>query len=91
MSMLRELAYQIDPVLWVRKVLGVEPTPGRNGFLRAPHGSSDHRPDRAAGRQDHGRGMGDRASHAVFAGQLERDRLSWQDRAGKRCGGCARS
>jgi Terminase large subunit, T4likevirus-type, N-terminal len=40
MSMLRELAYRIDPVLWVRKVLGVEPTSWQERFLRAPQGSS---------------------------------------------------
>ena len=27
MNSLRELAYRIDPVLWVRKVLGEEPAP----------------------------------------------------------------
>ena len=68
MSTLRELAYQIDPALWVRKVLGVEPAPWQAEFLRAPRGASDHRPDRAAGRQDHDRGLGDRALHAVYAG-----------------------
>ena len=40
MSKLRELAYQIDPVLWVREVLGVEPTAWQQEFLRAPRGAS---------------------------------------------------
>ena len=34
MSTVRDIAYAIDPVLWVRKVLGVEPAPivfDRNG------------------------------------------------------------
>ena len=34
------LAYQIDPVLWVRQVLGVEPTAWQMEFLRAPRGAS---------------------------------------------------
>ncbi len=40
MSTLRDLAYQIDPALWVRNVLGVEPAPWQQGFLRAPLGAS---------------------------------------------------
>ena len=40
MNELRELAYRIDPVLWVREVLGVEPTPWQQEFLRAPRGAS---------------------------------------------------
>jgi hypothetical protein len=40
MSTLREIAYQIDPVLWVREVLGVEPEPWQEEFLRAPLGAS---------------------------------------------------
>ena len=40
MSTLRDMAYQIDPVLWVREVLGVEPTPWQKEFLRAPLGAS---------------------------------------------------
>ena len=34
MSKLRELAYQIDPSLWVRELLGVEPAPWQAEFLR---------------------------------------------------------
>jgi hypothetical protein len=40
MNPLHELAYRIDPVLWVRKVLGFEPTPWQEQFLRAPEGAS---------------------------------------------------
>ena len=40
MSELREFAYRIDPVLWVRNVLGVEPAPWQSEFLRAPLGAS---------------------------------------------------
>ena len=40
MSKLRELAYQLDPVLWVREVLGVEPAAWQMEFLRAPRGAS---------------------------------------------------
>lgn len=35
-----ELAYRLDPVLWVRQVLGVEPAAWQADFLRAPHGAS---------------------------------------------------
>jgi hypothetical protein len=40
MSKLRDVAYQIDPVLWVRQALGVEPTAWQMEFLRAPRGAS---------------------------------------------------
>jgi hypothetical protein len=40
MNELRELAYRIDPVLWVREVLGVEPAAWQAEFLRAPLGAS---------------------------------------------------
>src|SRR5437763_11667536 len=40
MNKLRELAYQIDPALWVRKVLDVDPAPWQEEFLRAPLGAS---------------------------------------------------
>ena len=35
-----EAAYIIDPALWVRNVLGVEPTPWQEEFLRAKLGAS---------------------------------------------------
>jgi hypothetical protein len=40
MNNLREVAYRIDPVLWVREVLGVEPTKWQENFLRAPRGAT---------------------------------------------------
>ena len=40
MNSLRETAYRIDPVLWVREVLGEEPAPWQQDFLRAPRGAS---------------------------------------------------
>jgi hypothetical protein len=40
MNNLREAAYQIDPALWVSKVLGVEPAAWQEQFLRAPRGAS---------------------------------------------------
>src|SRR5215467_11323349 len=40
MSNYRELAYRVDPVLWVRQVLGVEPQRWQNEFLRAPRGAT---------------------------------------------------
>jgi Terminase large subunit, T4likevirus-type, N-terminal len=40
MNELRELAYRIDPVPWVREVVGVEPTPWQQDFLRARRGAS---------------------------------------------------
>jgi terminase large subunit-like protein len=40
MNKLREAAYRLDPVLWVREVLQVIPTPWQENFLRAPRGVS---------------------------------------------------
>ena len=40
MSNLREVAYRIDPALWVRHILGVEPTKWHEDLLRAPRGAS---------------------------------------------------
>jgi hypothetical protein len=37
---LRELAYRMDPVVWVREIVGVEPTAWQQSFLRAPRGAS---------------------------------------------------
>src|SRR5215831_7288242 len=36
----REIAYRLDPVLWVREVLGMKPTAWQETFLRAPRGAS---------------------------------------------------
>ena len=40
MSQLRELAYRVDPALWVGEVLKVQPAPWQQALLRAPRGSS---------------------------------------------------
>src|ERR1700745_3916381 len=40
MSKLPEIAYQLDPALWVREVLGIVPQPWQEQFLRAPRGGS---------------------------------------------------
>jgi hypothetical protein len=40
MSNVRDLACQLDPALWVRKVLGFEPMAWQEDFLRAPRGAS---------------------------------------------------
>ena len=40
MNNLREAAYRIDPVLWVREILDMTPTPWQETFLRAPQGAS---------------------------------------------------
>ena len=39
-SELRDLAYRIDPALWVREQLKVNPLPWQDDFLRAPRGAS---------------------------------------------------
>src|SRR5665213_2329521 len=40
MKNLREIAYRVDPVLWVREVLDMTPTPWQETFLRSPLGAS---------------------------------------------------
>jgi len=40
MNNLRETAFRLDPVLWVRDILGVTPMAWQETFLRAPRGSS---------------------------------------------------
>jgi Terminase large subunit, T4likevirus-type, N-terminal len=40
MNNLREIAYRVDPVLWVRETLDMTPTPWQETFLRAPQGAS---------------------------------------------------
>ena len=39
MNKVREIAYRIDPALWVREVLGVTPTEWQETFLRSPLGA----------------------------------------------------
>jgi len=40
MNTIREAAYRVDPVLWVREILGVTPATWQETFLRAPRGAS---------------------------------------------------
>ena len=40
MTLNREIAYRIDPALWVHMVVGVTPTAWQEQFLRAPRGAS---------------------------------------------------
>jgi len=40
MNIAREAAYRLDPVLWVREVLGMTPTAWQEAFLRAQRGAS---------------------------------------------------
>jgi len=40
MNPLREIAYRVDPVLWVREVLGMTPTSWQETFLRSPRGAT---------------------------------------------------
>jgi hypothetical protein len=39
-SNLRDLAYRLDPALWVQQVLGINPTEWQQTFLRAPRGAA---------------------------------------------------
>jgi hypothetical protein len=40
MNPARGLAYRVDPTVWVREVLGIEPSQWQKAFLRAPRGAS---------------------------------------------------
>jgi Terminase large subunit, T4likevirus-type, N-terminal len=40
MNTMHELAYMVDPALWVRQVLGIEPASWQDEFLRARQGAS---------------------------------------------------
>jgi hypothetical protein len=40
MNNLREIAYRVDPVLWVREILNMTPTSWQETFLRSPQGAS---------------------------------------------------
>lgn len=40
MTAFRQIAHRLDPVLWVREVLGITPTAWQETFLRAPRGAS---------------------------------------------------
>jgi Terminase large subunit, T4likevirus-type, N-terminal len=39
-SPLRDIAYRLDPALWVREIVGENPTAWQEDFLRAPRGAS---------------------------------------------------
>src|SRR2546421_332646 len=49
MNELHELAYRIDPALWGRKMLGMDPAPWEQQFLRAPLGASISAPSTRRG------------------------------------------
>ena len=36
----REIAYRLDPALWMQDVLGITPRPWQEKFLRTPRGAS---------------------------------------------------
>jgi hypothetical protein len=76
MSNLRDTAYRIDPALWVRHVLGVEPAVWQLEFLRAPLGASILALTARQVGQDHHRRVGDCAFHASYAWRVVRNRLS---------------
>jgi hypothetical protein len=40
MNEAREIAYRIDPVIWVHEILGVTPAAWQETFLRTPRGAS---------------------------------------------------
>ena len=40
MNPAREIAYRLDPVLWMREVLGIAPHAWQEEFLRAEQGAS---------------------------------------------------
>src|SRR5450756_731808 len=40
MNNLREIAYRVNPVQWVREILNMTPNPWQETFLRAPQGAS---------------------------------------------------
>ena len=75
MSKLRELAYRLDPVLWVREVLQTIPTSWQETYLRSPRGAALLVSDRAAGRQDHGGGLGHRPYDGVLSTIVVGDRV----------------
>ena len=91
MNKLRELAYRIDPVLWVREVLGVEPAAWQAEFLRAPRGASILAlTARQVGKTTAA------AGRLRISCSSRRAGCAWSParrsaRAPKPCGGCARS
>ena len=76
MNNLRQAAYHIDPALWVRDVLGVDPDGLAGNVPACAARRLDPGLDRAPGRQDHDGGLGDCARDGVHAGVVVGDRLS---------------
>ena len=83
MSNLRELAYRVDPVLWVREILGVTPTALARNIsalaARSIHSCVDGAPK---WQNNHGC-MGDCALQVVLARFVVGD---WLSRATPKCG-----
>ena len=66
----REIAYQVDPALWVREVLGMTPDVVAGDISARTTRGIHSGADGATGWQDHHRGLGDCALHAFYAGSL---------------------
>lgn len=74
MNTAREAAYRIDPVLWVREILGLTPATWQETFLRAPQGASILAlTARQVGKTTT---VGNRPFHAVYGGVVIRHCLS---------------
>jgi hypothetical protein len=63
MSELRDIAYRLDPVTFVREVVKLEPTSWQEELLPAARSLSPC-PDGTAGWKDDDRGLGDRSRKA---------------------------
>ena len=78
MNNLREVAYLIDPALWVREVLGVEPQPWQEEFFKGAqrriHSGADRAPDRQDRRRRRRR-LGNGKCSLVHAWFAQRGRL----------------
>src|SRR5262249_3519614 len=74
MNIAREAAHRLDPVLWVREVLGMTPTAWQEAFLR-PTRSIHSGTDPATGLQNHPGGLGNGPRRTVYAGIPLRRRL----------------
>ena len=74
-SNLREIAYRIDPALWVHHILGAEPTKWHEDFLRAPRGAST-----LATARQHDRHVGQNNSAGVVPERPSESRALFEDR-----------
>ena len=74
-SNLREIAYRIDPALWVHHILGAEPTKWHEDFLRAPRGAS-----LLATARQHDRHVGQNNSAGVVPERPSESRALFEDR-----------